>query len=307
MTIIVQDGRALSPYTNTKPWPPPTPPDGELQYMVGGKIRDVKLGNYPDTMPLAPEVLYPPGPLRVLLRPRSFVSFVAAMFWIDALRERNAYTPELVLPFVPGARQDRLNAEGDQLFTIKSVARMINDRQFPRVTILDPHSDVTPALIDRCRVVHAADVINVPPGKYAAVISPDAGAEKRAGRVAAKLGVPLIHAWKTRNVATGAIDGFGFDADGIDKLVDEYSSVKPRVLIVDDICDGGGTFVGLAKEIENRLRGELDLHLFTTHGIYSKGVAPLAEHFSHIYCTDSILGERPGVIQINACKELLGQ
>ncbi len=276
----------------------------ELQYINGsGVLCDIRLDTYPDTMPLIAMPNFVLLPERVLLRPKSLASFVAAMFWLDAMAERfNAY-PHLVLPFVPGARQDRLNHSGDFLFTAKSVANMINSRKLPSVTVLDPHSDVTPALIDRCRVVHAADCITPPAGKYQAVISPDAGAEKRAGEVARKLGVPLIHAWKTRDVSTGAISGFGFDSNEGCGLV--RMGERIRVLVVDDICDGGGTFTGLAKVFQESHGNSVDLHLYTTHGIYSKGVAPLAEHFSHIYCTDSVMGDRTGIIRIDVCKILL--
>jgi ribose-phosphate pyrophosphokinase len=228
---------------------------------------------------------------------------MAAMFWIDAFAERTDDVPHLVLPFVPGARQDRLNDTGDYLFTAKSIAKEINMRGFPSVTVLDPHSEVTPALIDRCRVVHAADCINPPAGKYAAVISPDAGAEKRAGLVAKKLGVPLIHAWKTRDVGTGLIDGFGFDSEALEQCAAD----NQRVLVVDDICDGGGTFVGLAQAVAKEgFISPIDLHLWTTHGIYSKGIAGLGRHFSHIYCSDSIIADRTGLTaEALVCKKLL--
>jgi len=234
-------------------------------------VCTVGIGTYPDSMPL---IHQPLGiPYRVLLRPKSLASFMAAMFWIDALTERTDNVPHLVLPFVPGARQDRLNDSGDYLFTAKSIARELNMRGFPSVTVLDPHSEVISALIDRCRVVHAADCMQVPEGKYAAVISPDAGAEKRAGLVAKKLGVPLIHAWKNRDVSTGAISGFGFDSDALEAC----TANTQRVLVVDDICDGGGTFVGLAQAvIAQAFLIPIDLHLWTTHGIYSKGVDVLA-------------------------------
>lgn len=270
----------------------------ELQYLnIHGELCDVPLLTYPDTMPLvhAPDD-HPP---RFLLRPKSLASFMAAMFFFDAIAERKDYAPELILPFVPGARHDRLNDTGDYLFTVKSVANELNARCFPKVTVLDPHSEVAPALIDRCRVVHAADVISPPSGKYAGVISPDAGAEKRAGLVARKLGVPLVHAWKTRDVSTGAISGFGYDVFALEE------AAGARVLIVDDICDGGGTFIGLAEKLRTERGYTFDLHLWTTHGIYSRGIAPLAEHFSHIYCTDSIIGDRDGVIQVDVCNKLL--
>jgi ribose-phosphate pyrophosphokinase len=274
----------------------------EIEFLTLRGLRcHVPLATYPDTMPLINAA--PDGfPARVLLRPKSFASFMAALFWIDAIGERHDHAPHLILPFVPGARQDRLNDSGDYLFTAKSVAKEINARGFPSVTVLDPHSEVTPALIDRCKVVHAADCINPPAGKYAAVISPDAGAEKRAGTVARKLGVPLIHAWKTRDVATGTIAGFGYDRS---TLADPLLDGPARMLVVDDICDGGGTFTGLAAEIAKSGFEELDLHLWTTHGIYSKGVAALAEHFSHIYCTDSVAGDRAGVIEVPVCQKLL--
>lgn len=271
----------------------------EIQFLTAqGLLCHVPLASYPDTMPLIKQPL-DGFPKRVLLRPKSLASFMAAMFWIDAIAERGHPVPDLVLPFVPGARQDRLNDSGDYLFTAKSIANEINVRGFPSVTVLDPHSEVTPALIDRCRVTHAADCLTIPKGKYAAVISPDAGAEKRAGLVANKLGLPLIHAWKTRDVATGAITGFGYDDEAF------AMSAAETVLVVDDICDGGGTFVGLAQAIKARDGNRRDLHLFTTHGIYSKGVDVLRPHFSHIYCTDSLIGERPGVIEVSVCMKML--
>lgn len=265
----------------------------ELQYTsaISGLVIDVDLKTYPDTMPLITDA---GSPMRVLLRPKSLASFVAAMFWLDAIHERFDQYPKLILPFVPGARQDRLNVSGDMLFTAKSIARMINDRTLPTVTILDPHSEVTPALIDRCRVITAADCITVPSGKYAAVVSPDAGAEKRAGLVAKKLGVPLIHAWKMRDVSTGAIAGFGCESTSL--------PFDSKVLVVDDICDGGRTFIGLA----GCFRSDIDLHLYVTHGIFSQGTEELRKHYSHIYCTDSIPDERElGVIRINVCDGLL--
>lgn len=265
----------------------------ELECFGGdGVLVAVELGSYPDTVPMVKE-MGGPAVKSVLLRPSSFSSFVAAMFWLDALAERHGCRPSLVLPFVPGARQDRLNPTGDALFTAKSVAQMINARNLPSVTVIDPHSEVTPALIDRCRVVHAADCINPPAGKYAAVIAPDAGAEKRALGVAKKLGVPLIHAWKRRELSTGAISGFGHEPIAIPG--------RSRLLVVDDICDGGRTFIGLADVIGFGF----DLHLYVTHGLFTQGTAELSSRYSHIYCTDSVAVEREGVIQINVCEKLL--
>jgi ribose-phosphate pyrophosphokinase len=234
------------------------------------------------------------------------LDLMGALFFVDALMERgHERPPELILPFVPGARQDRLNPVGDYLFTAKSVAREINMRGFPMVHVLDPHSEVTPALIDRCNVIHAHEVFSDPgdyghpPWRwttaYSAIISPDSGAEKRAGAVAKKLGIPLIHGWKTRDVATGKITGFGL----------EQSSITGQVLVVDDICDGGGTFIGLAAVIKER---GLKADLFVSHGLFSQGTSKLLEHYGRLFTTDSIetpLCDISSVEVILACNAIL--
>ncbi|HWA29061.1 MAG TPA: phosphoribosyltransferase family protein [Lacunisphaera sp.] len=257
--------------------------------------RALQISAYPDGMPLVKDELPSDAPFKALVRPRSLASFMAFLFWYDALGERGGAGIDLVLPFVPGARQDRLNPRGDFLFTVKSVAELLNSRGFNRITVLDPHSEVTPALIDRCHVVSAADCIDPPVGKYAAVVSPDAGAEKRASAVAKKLGVPILHAWKLRDLTTGELTGFGMEPT--------HLPLDSLVLVVDDICDGGGTFIGLADELD---RAGLKAHLWVTHGIFSKGTAPLLARFRHVYCTDSVDGPRDGIIEIPVCKRLLG-
>lgn len=253
-------------------------PDREIVVRIGGVWWEVDVSHYPDGMPLvcwdgaAPDAL--------LLRPKSLGAFMAGMFLADAWASRGAAMPPLLLPFIPGARQDRLNAAGDYLFTASSVAREINARHFPVVRVLDPHSDVAPALIERCDVRRVRFHDSFGLGGYAGVIAPDGGAEKRVSLVARELKVPVVHAWKSRSVATGEISGFGIEP------------IAPgHYLVVDDICDGGGTFTGL----RNALPTGATADLFVTHGLFSKGTKPLLDHFCRVLCTDSIVGEKPGV------------
>lgn len=233
---------------------------------------------------------------RILLRPKNFTEFMGGLTFIDALSARGRVPPDLILPFVPGARQDRLNDEGDYLFTAKFVAGLINARKCNRVTILDPHSDVISSLIDNVEVIKAVDCMEYMPeildGRYDCVISPDAGAEKRAGAVAKALKVPLVHAWKTRDVATGAITGFGI----------ENAAGYQHGLVVDDICDGGGTFVGMTGVLFAEMP---TADLWVTHGIFSKGTKDLLMYYNKIYCTDSLTNARQDVNIVNICETLL--
>jgi len=256
-----------------------------------GATFRVAVATYPDTTPLVDFI----APTKAMLsRPESFAEFCATLLYIDAMRYRGFPAPRLIIPMFPGQRQDRINHSGDVLFTARSMAEMVNARNLPSVTILDPHSDVTPALIDRCVTVDAASCIKPPPGKYAAVVAPDAGADKRAGKVADNLGVPLLRAWKKRDVDTGRVAGFGMQPHDL--------APGALVLVVDDICDGGATFLGLADALDG---AGLKAHLWVTHGLFTKGTGALLSRYGHAYCTDSAHGPRDGIIQIDVCKKLL--
>jgi ribose-phosphate pyrophosphokinase len=299
--------------------------DYEIMFYDDMGLVRLDAHKYPNGEPLINIVqgglLFVP-PKVMLLRPKSIDTFFAAMFFVDALVERGHTVPKLIFPFALGARQDRLNMTGDFLFTAKSIAKEINMRNFPSVTVVDCHSEVMPALIDRCRNVSLALILRglypythpIDKTLYDGVISPDAGAEKRANAVATGLGLPLYHAWKKRDVATGALNGFGVQELPMWSKSTNRSNVgRPRFLVVDDICDGGGTFVGLAKHITEYVVA-CDLDLLVTHGLFSQSFSELYKHFDTIYTTDSIvrdlrdMNQNVGgsfVKQIDICDTLL--
>lgn len=221
----------------------------------------------------------------LVVRPGSVGSLMQALFFADACAWRGYPIATLVIPYLPGARQDRMNPAGDFLFGAKSIADEINARSFDKVICFDPHSDVMPALINNCSVIHIDEVQGIVGdgtgrGCYDAVVAPDAGAAKRAERVAKYLRIPIVNAWKTRDVTDGhsTIVGFGIEpVVGVQKL-----------LIVDDICDGGGTFIGLADHIKSLGQSyEIELDLYVSHGLFTKGIESLAERFNNIITTNS--------------------
>lgn len=274
--------------------------DDEVHYLVNTatpQIRTLKIGHYPDGAPLVNGGDFG-GITRICVRPRSIETLVATLFWVDALVERGHAVPELVLPCLPGARQDRLNPGGDYLFTAKSIAKMINERKFPKVITVDPHSEVMPALIERCSVIRARDIFfwQTQPFTWSYVVAPDAGAAKRSAEVAHVLDVPVIQAWKKRDIATGSLSDFG-----IERIEPKG---RKRALVVDDLCDGGGTFVGLAPLIDIGLNQEPDLYV--THGLFTKGLGELLQHYSNIYTTDSVISDAVGrFVRIGICQTLL--
>lgn len=230
----------------------------------------------------------------MLVKPDSLMEFVNAMFLVDALNDAGTPIHRLVLPYVPGARQDRSNWRGgDVLFTAKSVANMINERGFRGVSILDPHSEVISSLIDNVVVYPLEKMYTRIWQGYTGVIAPDKGARDRAQTAALTLRKPLVYASKVRDTATGKLTGF------------EVEQLKPggHYVVIDDICDGGGTFVGLGEKIAEQ---GAYADLFVTHGIFSKGTTELKKYYKNIYTTDSHrFNERAEVMTICVVEDMI--
>jgi ribose-phosphate pyrophosphokinase len=65
-------------------------------------------------------------------------------------------------------------------------------------------------------------------------------------------------------------------------------------LIVDDICDGGRTFIELAKVLRPLTSGQVKLYV--THGIFSAGFEALAG-LDRIFVANPFPADLPGFVQ----------
>ncbi len=197
---------------------------------------------------------------------------------VDALRRMGVKQISLFIPYFPGARQDRIMIPGEPL-TVKVYADIINAMGFAEVMVFDPHSEVAPAVITNCTILPNHDFITEvikAIGTDVKLISPDGGALKKIYKLSEYLGgVEVVECSKSRDVKTGRLSGFKVYADDLD---------GSDCLIVDDICDGGGTFAGLAGELKNKNAGRL--YLAVSHGIFSKGFDMFSD-FERIFTTDS--------------------
>lgn len=218
---------------------------------------------------------------------RSSENLMELLMATDAIRR---YEPEaeilLLMPYIPYARQDRVAVPGEAL-SIKVFAQIINSQNYNRVGVWDAHSDVSLALLDRAYHVTAADLIRDRQVQHLfdghVIVAPDAGAVKRASAVAKVLGTDLVRAEKTRNSRTGEVTGTRVQNVG------EYGAGS--FMIVDDICDGGRTFIELAKGL--RRVSERPISLYVTHGIFSGGFDHLRAHLDRIICANVLTDATP--------------
>ena len=212
---------------------------------------------------------------------------------VDALRRMDVKIINLFIPYFPAARQDRVMIPGEPL-SVKVYADILNAMNLNRVTFFDAHSEVTPALVNNCEVIpnhkFIAEVLKTI-GSNVKLISPDGGALKKIYKVSEFLGgIEVVECSKSRDLKTGKLSGFKVYNDDLKGM---------NCLIVDDICDGGGTFIGLAEELKEKNAGKL--FLAVSHGIFNKGFDDL-KCFDGIFTTDSFRdfeGEEVSQIKLN--------
>lgn len=186
----------------------------------------------------------------------------------NALDYAGVETVDVTISYLMAARMDRVMTEGEP-FSLKIVADMLNAGQFRKVRIFDPHSDVATALVHRSvaisnvtlvkKAMEAFPNLTNTDGYY--LVSPDSGALKKVYKIAASIGAERVaECIKFRDVKTGQLSGF--------KTFEEDFGQRP-CFIIDDICDGGGTFAGLAALLKSRNAGKV--LLVVSHGIFSRG------------------------------------
>lgn len=181
----------------------------------------------------------------------------------------------LCLPYIPHARQDR--KVSDRLFTLKTFAQILNSLKFDKVYVFDPHSDVSMALIDNVELIEPTffTMMKSRPKGYDAIMFPDAGASKKYGKDnESKL--PVIIGNKHRN-EEGRIESYD--------LLGFPEGVK-SVMIIDDICSYGGTFVAAAKAL--REKGVEKISLVVSHCENNILKGEVFDYIDEVYTSDSI-------------------
>lgn len=232
------------------------------------------------------------APVDLVARIRNGNDLLDALLALDALRSALPATAPVTLnlPYLFGARMDRRIAPG-QPASLAVVAAMLRTGlgEAGRLRVLDPHSPAALAALPGMEVLtsdklvaYALERIAARHGEAPVVVAPDLGARPRVEAIVARLGIanPRIDCVKHRDSASGKLDGF--------RLAESKPAggalLAGRVaLIVDDLCDGGRTFSGVADVL--RSAGARAVYLCVTHGVFSRGLD--LPGIDGIFCTDS--------------------
>lgn len=209
-------------------------------------------------------------------------NMIRLLMAVDATKRAGLVLGTLHMPYFPGARQDRVDPSYTPL-AVKVYADMVNALKFNSVEIWDPHSDVVTALIDNVRAKQHKDWFKpmledrkmLGPFTF---LFPDAGAAKKYGSQYSDLG-KVMYCSKSRDTITGKLSNF--------HIPDLRGREETYIWIIDDICDGGGTFNAIADLVNNHIEADF-LGLAVTHGIFSQGLDNLSKKFDVIATTNSI-------------------
>lgn len=200
---------------------------------------------------------------------------------VDAVERRypNAGI-ELYLPYLPYSRQDRAVKPGEAN-SLKVIGKMINGMGFRSVFTYDAHSPVADAAIDNLVVFDQFDIFKgiYPSFREVYIVAPDEGARKKCESFAERVGAAGVI-----TCAKDRVDGKVVGLKVLDTVPD-YANL----LVLDDLCDGGRTFIEVSKALEfSGKQNVATIDLAVTHGLFTKGVDVVAHWFNTIYTTDSI-------------------
>jgi ribose-phosphate pyrophosphokinase len=180
------------------------------------------------------------------------------LLYVDALRRASAHSITAVIPYFPYARQERM-AQGREAISAKVVATMLEALGTSRVVFVDAHSPATQGFFNI-----PVDPLSATPslaeyfldGRFenAAIVSPDVGRAKMAGKYAELLQMPLVVIHKRR------------ERVGEAKATHVVGDIEGKTpIVVDDIIASGSVLTELETLVEKGARKEI--YLAITHPV----------------------------------------
>jgi ribose-phosphate pyrophosphokinase len=223
----------------------------------------------------------PTDRVKIVCRTRSSDDLMELFLLTDAVRHAHGDdTPiDLVLPYLPYARQDRVCYPGEA-FSLNVMLALLMTMDYRHVEFWDVHNPrAIPTDFICWTNKPAADFVKSIDLPRPIIVAPDKGAVDRAVQCAAAIGSNFVLAEKVRDPKDGEITGMEI------VLRDAIVRGDHDFLIVDDICDGGRTFIELAKILRPLTTGKI--YLYVTHGIFSAGFDTLHTHLDGIYTANA--------------------
>lgn len=191
----------------------------------------------------------------------------------------------LKLGYIPYSRMDKTN--GENIFSLKYVCEFINNLKFTRVEIIEPHSDVAPALLNNVYqldtmfylINEAKSDFNVSEKDICFYFTDTIVGKRQIDKIKVE---DCLIGLKHRDFTTGNIKSL--------EVVGECDNLNEKVVfMVDDLCSFGETFVLGAKKLKELGANKIVLLVPHCENNITKGKLFESGLIDKVYTTDTIL------------------
>ena len=210
--------------------------------------------------------------VKVIMRIRNAEDLFLLMQLSDILHRNEVEVKELHIPYLMSMRCDRVFSF-DRPFTLKIVGDVVKNVKARYARIYEPHSFRALDASYGGMVGIITDYF-LDGGSLGHICFPDRGALDRYGAYAPK---NALLCEKVRDVATGELKEF--------KVVNPKVFKGGEITVLDDLCDGGGTFVGLAPKL--RELNPTKLRLAVAHAVQLAGIQRVASVYDEVFITNT--------------------
>lgn len=191
---------------------------------------------------------------------------------VGNILNRQGISFHLTISYLMSMRMDRVMSF-NEAYSLEIVSNCINSINPSNVEIIEPHSYKTKSLIKKSVEISCIDMIY---NEDCVICFPDKGANTRYSHLFPQK--ITLYGSKIRDVITGRLSEFKIENP------EDYQS--GAILVIDDLCDGGGTFVGIANEIR-KFAPDAKLKIFVTHMVNKNGITALSKNYDEVLFTDS--------------------
>src|SRR5574343_282394 len=246
------------------------------------ELSDIESFFYPSKIEMGIKIPMIGDNIVIYAKLDSSYEILKLLFVTEAYKRNGITNISVIIPYLPYARQDRVMSKNES-FSLRVIANLLNSQNYTKVYLFDAYSDVSSILINNSVDISNHEfvrtVLNDNNISNSLLVSPDAGAYKKIYKLAEYLGYTddIIMCNKVRNLSDGSIANINVNTADIGGR---------DVVIVDDICSRGGTFIGLAKKLRELNCGKI--YLIVSHYENSADIKVLKQYIDNIYTTTSI-------------------
>ena len=245
---------------------------------------------------------YPAGEIGLRLNPdkeeipefliKSSEDLMTCCLYLNAKLFNSTPVRKIYLPYMPYSRQDRVVTKGDPA-PLDLLASMFRACGVRTIFTDDIHSKKGIEWFNNLGIVienrypkakfdtTAEHYKNLYGTKNIVLVAPDKGSKERVNALNEPHKFPILCLDKVRNKESGQIESIKYDEIAGDEKLPQIFTKTDLFLVVDDICDGGGTFEEIGKLLKTDFPQAV-LGLFVTHGIFSKGFKELNKYYRYI-------------------------